>query len=62
MGRSIRTDRYRFVEWTGTKIKNPVYELYDYQSEHPEALNQIEVPGYQQVAKQLTDLLHASWR
>ena len=28
-GRAMRTDRYRFVEWSGPKSKKKVYELYD---------------------------------
>lgn len=28
-GRAMRTDRYRFVEWSGPKSKKRIYELYD---------------------------------
>ena len=31
MGRAIRTDRYRMVEWKSKKNKGVYYELYDYQ-------------------------------
>ncbi len=61
MGRSVRTDRYRFVEWTGTKLSKPLHELYDFADSAPEKLNLADRPGYQEVVKELTELLHAGW-
>jgi hypothetical protein len=62
MGRSIRTDRYRLVEWTGTKLSKPLHELYDYTGSAPERINLAGRPGYQPVVKELTELLHAGWK
>ncbi len=62
MGRSLRTDRYRFVEWTGTKLSQPLYELYDYADSEPEKINLASQPGYQPIVKELTQLLHAGWK
>ena len=61
MGRSIRTDRYRFVEWTGTKIPEPLYELYDYKSDSPEKINLAGQPEYQTIVDDLKEALHAGW-
>ena len=59
MGRSLRTDRYRFVEWTGTTISEPLYELYDYTDSEPEKMNLAGQPKYQSVVEELTKMLHA---
>jgi len=61
MGRSIRTDRYRFVEWTGTKISKPLYELYDYKSDAPEKINLAKQAEYRQVVDELKKSLHSGW-
>lgn len=58
MGRSVRTDRYRFVEWTGTKLPQPLYELYDYTKNAPEKTNLANQPEYETVIKELARLLH----
>jgi len=60
MGRSLRTDRYRFVEWTGSKLDEPLYELYDYNSEAPESVNLAGQEGYEAIEKELKELLHAN--
>jgi iduronate 2-sulfatase len=42
LGRAIRTDRYRLVEWVPRHKKNratPEYELYDYASNDVETVN-----------------------
>ncbi|MDD7985235.1 sulfatase [Lentisphaera marina] len=39
MGRAIRTDRYRMVEWKSKKSKGVYYELYDYQIDPLETEN-----------------------
>ena len=61
MGRSIRTDRYRLVEWTGTKLAAPRYELYDYKSDAPEKINLASRAEYQMIVSELTELLHSGW-
>jgi iduronate 2-sulfatase len=41
IGRAIRTERYRMVEWKkpGAKADSAEYELYDYQKDPPETRN-----------------------
>jgi iduronate 2-sulfatase len=43
-GRAMRTDRYRFVEWSGPESKKVVYELYDEQSDPLEKVNIADRP------------------
>jgi iduronate 2-sulfatase len=38
-GRAVRTDRYRWVEWTGGPLAEPVHELYDHQTDPLETVN-----------------------
>ncbi|MHC4997251.1 MAG: sulfatase [Planctomycetota bacterium] len=63
MGRSIRTDRYRFTRWT--KISNPKsvggLELYDHQSDPAENTNIAHRPENAQLIQQLEAQLDASW-
>ena len=42
MGRAIRTERYRLVEWKkpGAPATSAVYELYDYEKDPLETRNQ----------------------
>ncbi len=61
MGRSIRTNRYRLVEWSGTIIPQPLYELYDYKSDSPEEINLALLPEYQHVVDELKESLHSAW-
>jgi len=51
LGRAIRTDRYRMVEWKipGTPAETAEYELYDYQTDPLETVN---------LAARQPDLLH----
>ena len=41
LGRAIRTERYRLVEWKepGDSVENAIYELYDYQEDPHETRN-----------------------
>jgi iduronate 2-sulfatase len=40
LGRAIRTDRYRLVEWKPTRASGPLqYELYDYRTDPRETKN-----------------------
>ena len=57
LGRAVRTDRYRLVQWKeiGGPEADAVYELYDYQADPLEKVNHIdELP---QVAAQLKQIL-----
>ncbi|MBN1909500.1 MAG: sulfatase [Pirellulales bacterium] len=62
MGHSIRTDRYRLTEWTGPRLKKPVYELYDYQTDPGETVNLADRPEYTDQVTVLTKRLHAGWQ
>lgn len=56
-GRSIRTDRYRFTEWT--RLNNKVYELYDHEDDPLETVNQASNPYYASVLPVLKAALAA---
>jgi arylsulfatase A-like enzyme len=58
-GRAMRTDRYRFVEWSGPKSKKKVYELYDEQSDPLEKTNVADRPENAELVAKLTTQLHA---
>ena len=38
-GRAVRTDRYRWLEWTGGPLTEPVHELYDHETDPQEMIN-----------------------
>lgn len=38
-GRAVRTDRYRWVEWSGGPLREPVHELYDHETDPHETAN-----------------------
>ena len=63
MGYSVRTDRYRYVEWkvwdTGKIIAS---ELYDHHSENLETQNSIEDPDYAEARLRLHRILAAGWK
>src|SRR4051794_5560324 len=58
-GRAMRTDRYRFVEWSGPKSKKKVYELYDEKSDPLEKTNIADRPANAELVAKLTAQLHA---
>ncbi|MBN2217265.1 MAG: sulfatase-like hydrolase/transferase [Pirellulales bacterium] len=62
MGRSMRTDRYRLTEWTGPRLKKPVHELYDYQTDPGETVNLANRPEYKSLREDLTAQLDAGWK
>ena len=61
MGRAIRTDRFRLVEWR-LKGGEPQYELFDHSSDPHENLNLADDPQYQSTVTTLTAQLHAGWK
>ncbi len=60
MGRSIRTNRYRFTQWT-RQNKLGGMELYDHKSDPQENINIANEPENAELVKQLTDQLKAGW-
>jgi len=62
MGRSIRTDRYRLVEWTVPGKDFREYELYDHQTDPAENVSLAKRPECQKLVQELADRLHAGWQ
>jgi arylsulfatase A-like enzyme len=62
MGRSIRTDRYRLVEWTASGTDFREYELYDHQTDPDENVNLAKLPEHRKLVADLADRLHAGWK
>ncbi len=58
-GRAMRTDRYRFIEWSGPKSDKRVYELYDEQNDPLEKVNIADRPENAELVAKLTKQLHA---
>lgn len=54
MGRSVRTERYRYTEWDGGKKG---VQLYDYEKDPGELRNLAEVADYADVVKEMKALL-----
>lgn len=52
-GRAIRTPRYRWVEWTGPPLAEPVHELYDHDDDPAEARNIADTPAGRAVIDEL---------
>ena len=62
LGRAIRTDRYRFIEWAGNASDKKVYELYDEQSDPMENTNIADLPENKPLVDELKQQLHAGWK
>lgn len=62
MGHSLRTDRYRFTEWTIRGSDFRALELYDYHNDPAGNVNVAAHPDYAPTLKELTAKLHAGWR
>jgi arylsulfatase A-like enzyme len=61
MGRSIRTDRYRYTEWTAPN-ETTQRELYDHAVDDGENVNIADDPNNAALVKELSAKLHAGWR
>lgn len=58
MGYTVKTDRYRYVEWTDTKTGNVLArELYDHFIDGAENINQAGNPSYQSERRWLASLM-----
>ena len=65
MGRSIRTDRYRYNEWiktAGAKRTVVARELYDHKTDPKESINLASRPANAQLVKDLSAKLRAGWK
>ena len=62
MGHSVRTERYRFTEWTVPGTDHRGLELYDYQADPHESVNLAPSPAHAHVVKELTAVLRGGWR
>jgi choline-sulfatase len=63
MGYSLRTDRYRYTEWTAKDGKTIVArELYDHQKDPAENVCLAEDPAYKETVSQLGELMKGGWK
>ncbi|MBN1912087.1 MAG: sulfatase [Pirellulales bacterium] len=63
MGRSIRTDRYRYTEWTNQQTqKLAARELYDHRADPAENTNLADQPDLAEVQSGLARRLHTGWK
>jgi arylsulfatase A-like enzyme len=52
-GRAVRTPRYRWIEWTGKPLPEPVHELYDHDVDPAETRNIADTPAGRAVIAEL---------
>ncbi len=62
MGRAVRTDRYRLVEWTVPGKDFCERELYDYEKDPGETANLAWKPEHAATVKELSERLRAGWK
>jgi hypothetical protein len=62
MGYSMRTDRYRFTEWTVPGTEFHAFELYDHQLDPNENINLAVETDHQPLVGRLRKQLHAGWK
>jgi arylsulfatase A-like enzyme len=62
MGHSLRTDRYRYTEWTEPGQKAVGIELYDHEHDPAENVNLAGHPDQQQRIRALSKQLRAGWQ
>lgn len=61
-GRAMRTERYRFIEWSAPGNEKRVYELYDHQSDPQENVNIANLPKNKDLIATLSKQLQAGWK
>jgi uncharacterized sulfatase len=59
MGRSVRTERYRYTEWGGGA---PGVELYDHEADPHELHNLARDPQAAETCATMKELLRAGWQ
>jgi arylsulfatase A-like enzyme len=62
MGRSIRTERYRFTQWQLPSGETVAQELYDHEHDPGEDTNLADAPQFQELIGTLQAMLHAGWQ
>lgn len=62
MGHSIRTDRYRYTEWSEGNKKPEGVELYDHRTDPGENVNLANRPECRPIVAELAKKLHDGWR
>jgi len=61
-GESIRTDRYRYTEWTNKENKQYARMLYDHQIDPMENVNVSESPEYAEIVQKHSGMLKEGWK
>ena len=62
MGRSIRTDRYRYTEWALPNGKLVAVEFYDQQKDPANNVNIAKKAENKGLVRKLSKQLHQGWR
>lgn len=62
MGYSMRTDRYRYTEWSEPGAQPVGVELYDHREDPDENVNLADQPERKDLIEALSKQLHAGWR
>jgi arylsulfatase A-like enzyme len=62
MGRSLRTDRYRYTEWMSPENELVGRELYDHEQDPDETINLAVRVGHEDLVVRLSEMLHAGWK
>lgn len=64
MGRTMRTDRYRFTLWQASASPDEVQavELYDHQTDPGETVNLAGSPEHAALVQELTRKLRLGWQ
>ena len=62
MGRSVRTDRWRYTEWVNGKNESAGVELYDHQNDSAENVNISSESANKATVAELVKRLHDGWR
>ncbi len=62
MGRALRTDRCRYVEWVRPNGQVTARELYDHQTDAGETRNLANEPAQREVIERLGRQLRAGWK
>jgi len=60
-GESIRTNRYRYTEWTNKENEQYARMLYDHKIDPMENVNVSESPEYREIVQQHSRMLQEGW-